>query len=376
MNPDNCQLPKGFKKGQSKPEAKMFTSKDGKRCLGTGFEGCIKCKHDVPKPAQKTPEEKRQEAEFERMMSKSGIVRREKTFGSYHPEMFELIVAKAKAILAAKTGRNLVLAGRAGTGKTHLATAIAIEAMKASRQAIIKLACEMLDEIAQANRDNTDPFGVLQKYKSVPVLVIDDFDKMKMTDARLVYLHQILDYRYTNGLQTIVTTNAYDMAGLESRWYPGRIEPMMSRLLENGDWVTIREAENYRLKPADDEMEAAALAELAEMNAELENPEYKLAKEAQAEIDAEYCALNEPEVASDTRHVVAPKSKHKTKLPHCEALLGVGCVIHVPSYDDGLDDDEDDLTLYGDTGIPSHDDDGDTFAGFDLSVHEFPKSCL
>ena len=376
MNPDNCQLPEGFKKGQSKPEAKMFTSKDGKRCLGTGFEGCIKCKHDVPKPAEKTPEEKRQEAEFERMMSKSGIVRREKTFGSYHPEMFELIVAKAKAILAAKTGRNLVLAGRAGTGKTHLATAIAIEAMKAGRQAIIKLACEMLDEITQANRDNTDPFGVLQKYKSVPVLVIDDWDKMKMTDARLVYLHQILDYRYTNGLQTIVTTNAYDMAGLESRWYPGRIEPMMSRLLENGDWVTIREAENYRLKPADDEMEAAALAELAEMNAELENPEYKLAKEAQAEIDAEYCALNEPEVASDTRHVVAPKSKHKTKLPHCEALLGVGCVIHVPSYDDGLDDDEDDLTLYGDTGIPSHDDDGDTFAGFDLSVHEFPKSCL
>ena len=41
------------------------------------------------------------------------------------------------------------------------------------------------------------------------------------------------------------------------------------------------------------------------------------------------------------------------------ALLDVGCVIYVPSHDDGLDDDEDDLALYGDTGIPSHDDNGD-----------------
>ena len=39
------------------------------------------------------------------------------------------------------------------------------------------------------------------------------------------------------------------MVGLEHRDYAGKIEPIVSRLLENGDWVTIREAENYRLKP-------------------------------------------------------------------------------------------------------------------------------
>ena len=50
------------------------------------------------------------------------------------PETPEVMVAKAAAILAAKTGRNLVLAGNAGTGKTHLAVAIAKDAMKAGRQ--------------------------------------------------------------------------------------------------------------------------------------------------------------------------------------------------------------------------------------------------
>ena len=304
--------------GQPKPEAKMFTGKDGKRFLGTGFEGCIKCKHVIP--AEKTPEEKHREAEFALMMHRSGITtsQRGKTFESLKPETPEVMVAKAAAILAAKTGRNLVLAGNAGTGKTHLALAIAIDAMKAGRQARVITACEMLDEICQANRDNTDPFGAILKYKSVPVLVIDDWDKARMTEARFDYLYQIINYRYERGLQTIVTTNAYNLVGLEHQYFAGKIEPIMTRLLENGDWVTIREAENYRLKPKpvtpapvvepkearvgkisltddDDEMEAAALAEFAEMEAEMQSPEYQMAEKAQAEIEAEYCATAEPE---------------------------------------------------------------------------------
>ncbi len=309
MNPENCQLPEGIKKGQNKLVTKILPSHDGKKCLGAGFEGCIKCKHDCPNPAEKTPEEKRQEAEFERMMAHSGFVRREKTFANYRPETLEVIVAKAKAILSAKTGRNLVLAGKAGTGKTHLATAAAMEAMKAGKQAIVITASEMLDKITQAFRDNTAPLDMLMKYKSVPVLVIDDWDKLKATEARFDYLHQIIDWRYTHGLQTIVTTNAYDIAGLEHHWYAGRIEPMMSRLLENGDWVTIREAEDYRLK--------------------------------------------KPEVAAEPKPKPEPEEQ-PAKQSYCEVLpSGNGIIIHVPQYDDGLDDDEDDLTLYGDTGIPS-----------------------
>ena len=134
----------------------------------------------------------------------------------------------------------MVLAGNAGTGKTHLVVAIAIDAMKAGRQTRVITACEMLDEICQANRDNIDPFGAILKYKSVPVLVIDDWDKARMTEARFDYLYQIINYRYERGLQTIVTTNEYDMVGLEHQYFAGKIEAIMTRLLENGDWVTIR----------------------------------------------------------------------------------------------------------------------------------------
>ena len=281
MNPENCQLPEGVKKGQPKLVTKIFTCKDGKKCLGTGFEGRIKCKHNCPKPNEKTPEEKRQEAEFEHLMSYSGIVRKDKTFENYNAGVPELVVAEAMAILAVKTGKNLVLAGRAGTGKTHLATAIAIEVMKAGRQARVTTANEMLDRICQAYRDNADPLGVLLKYKRVPVLVIDDWDKAKMSDARLDYLYQIIDYRYERGLQTIVTTNAYSMNELKlPRWCNSSIEPIMSRLLENGDWVTIREAENYRLK------KSAPAVSVPEVTPVAEEPAIEL-NEAVAEAEPE-----------------------------------------------------------------------------------------
>lgn len=70
----------------------------------------------------------------------------------------------------------------------------------------------------------------------------------KKLHARLDYLFQIIDYRYRNGLQTIITTNAFDMEGLKNRWNADKIEPLVSRILENGQWVTIYTSENYRLK--------------------------------------------------------------------------------------------------------------------------------
>jgi DNA replication protein DnaC len=76
--------------------------------------------------------------------------------------------------------------------------------------------------------------------------VLDDLGKERTSEARLDYLYQIIDYRYRHGLQTVVTTNALDMEGLKNKWNSDSIEPIVSRLLENGAWVTIRSAKNYR----------------------------------------------------------------------------------------------------------------------------------
>ena len=62
----------------------------------------------------------------------------------------EIVIAKAKAILAAQSESILILAGKAGTGKTHLA----IETMKHKRSALFRSVPELLDEIRERAKNH------------------------------------------------------------------------------------------------------------------------------------------------------------------------------------------------------------------------------
>lgn len=186
------------------------------------------------------------------MVKESGIVAgwEDKTFKNYEsieskPEIME---AKEEAIKASRAGTNLILAGQPGTGKTHLAVAIAVKGMKEGRQALFRLVSAMLDEIQSAIRDSGDYDGLVRRFKTVPCLVLDDLGHENLTAARASYLHQIMDYRYVHKLQTIITTNAKDVAELCDWDKEEYIKPIVSRVLERGKWVLMGNTEDYRQK--------------------------------------------------------------------------------------------------------------------------------
>ena len=184
---------------------------------------------------------------FDALVQTAGLTERQKgqTFTAYTPTTPDTVIAKAHAIQAARDKRSLILAGKAGTGKTHLAVAIALDAMRHDRKCLFRTVPEMLDELRKAAHEHTDFYGLLMKFKSISCLVLDDWGKEKTTPAGLDYIYQIIDYRYRHGLQTIITTNALTPEGLKNPWNSGAIEPLVSRVLEMGSWVKV-EAENYR----------------------------------------------------------------------------------------------------------------------------------
>ena len=244
-SPDTCWLPNGYKIGRTRPNALLMADARGRKHLELRYGGCIKCKHGERK-------QRPIDHEFESRLKQSGLteLQAHQTF-EHHEHVNvspEIVIAKAQAILAVQKGTSLILAGKAGTGKTHLAIAIAIETMKRGRQALFRNVPELLDELRERARNYDDFYQMMRKYKDVSCLVLDDLGKEKTTQAGLDYLYQIIDARYRNGRQTIVTTNALSIEGLKNRWNEGVIEPLISRILENGEYVRICEGENRRLK--------------------------------------------------------------------------------------------------------------------------------
>ena len=239
-NGGKCQLPDRIRQRNSKPVVSIEENFRGEKSLSVRWTCELPCRFN---PLT---------GDFGRMFRKSGLtkIQLQQTFKSFNVDTSsqDLLEAKTKAVQAASEGTCLIITGEAGTGKTHLAVAIALFAMKQGKQAIFRVVSEMLNEIWEAIATNGDFFGLMRTFKEAECLVLDDFGKENITNARISYLHEIVDYRYRHDLQTIVTTNAKSPEEL-SRWSNADfITPVISRLLERGDWLTIRNAENYRSK--------------------------------------------------------------------------------------------------------------------------------
>ena len=234
-NPEHCALPYGAKKGKMRSCAALSKGSIGRRNLYATYGGCLMCKYcegaNLPDP------------EFDRQLMRSGLSQAQasKTFNAYkHDDKTpDIIIAKSRAILSAQNNFSMVLAGQPRTGKTHLATAIALESMRKHKQAYFRSVPELLDELRQAAQEHMDFYGLMQKMKTVSCLILDDLGKEKTTQAGLDYLFQIVDYRYRNNLQTIITTNAFTIEDLKNQWNLDKIEPIILRVIEDGDWVTI-----------------------------------------------------------------------------------------------------------------------------------------
>jgi DNA replication protein DnaC len=114
-----------------------------------------------------------------------------------------------------QTTESLYLTGPRGTGKTYMAAAIIREIVmdKTPSHSLSGLqwisAPDLLLEIRATFRDGSERSekGIIAQYSDCHLLVLDDLGAEKTTDWSLQTLYTIIDRRYREERQTIITSN-------------------------------------------------------------------------------------------------------------------------------------------------------------------------
>lgn len=213
-------------------------------------------------------EEKRRKAmqqRIERLLGRSGIKKRfqQRTFENFHCDTpgrkKNYGIAKEYADNFAyhrARGDGLYIEGTNGTGKTHLAAAIALQLIGEGIPVICKTSSDLLLDIKKSFDDSSvNEAQVLDVYKRVDLLIIDDLGKEQCSDWSMSTLYSILNDRYEDMKPTIVTTN-YNADALVNALTPKgfdntKIVAIISRLRETSTvmtmaWADIRGKEETR----------------------------------------------------------------------------------------------------------------------------------
>lgn len=185
------------------------------------------------------------QAKIDKLLGKSGIKKRfmTRTFASFevnevNKEAYEIakMYAERFGSYLAK-GEGLYLVGGYGTGKTHLAAAIALHLISKGIPVVFKTLIDLLAEIRKTFDDDSDAseFDMLELYRTVDLLIIDDLGKESPTEWSLSMLYAIVNERYEACLPMIITTNYSDadlIRRLSVRGDRTTAEAIVSRLHE------------------------------------------------------------------------------------------------------------------------------------------------
>lgn len=136
-----------------------------------------------------------------------------------------------------KLGRNVILAGNAGNGKTHLSIATAKAATNAGYPALFTTVGEMIDKINEAGWAKAK---VIDNY-TVPDLLILDEVTYTLNNEEQKTLFKVINKRYEKVRSTIIQTNL-SIADLKNVLG----ERIVDRLRENGGIVLYFTWESYR----------------------------------------------------------------------------------------------------------------------------------
>jgi DNA replication protein DnaC len=104
-----------------------------------------------------------------------------------------------------KEARNVIFLGRSGTGKTHLATALGMEACRQGVRTRFVTGCGLANELIEA-RDDKVLGRAVKRYTSYELLIIDELGYVPFSKEGAELLFQVLAERHERK-SVVITTN-------------------------------------------------------------------------------------------------------------------------------------------------------------------------
>lgn len=144
-----------------------------------------------------------------------------------------------------KDKQNIIFLGKSGTGKTHLATALGMEACTQGIRTRFVTGCGLVNELVEA-RDEKILRRILKRYFNYGLLIIDELGYVPFSKAGAELLFQVLAERHERK-SVIITTNKGFGDWTEIFGDPSLTAALLDRITHrahviNSTW------ESYRLK--------------------------------------------------------------------------------------------------------------------------------
>jgi DNA replication protein DnaC len=141
--------------------------------------------------------------------------------------------------------KNIIFLGQSGTGKTHMATALGIEACKNNYRTRFVSCYGLVNELIEA-REERQLQRLLQRYSRYDLLILDELGYVPFSKEGSELLFQVLSERYEKG-SIVITTNLGFADWTQVFGDPVMTAALLDRLTHKAHIINCT-WESYRLK--------------------------------------------------------------------------------------------------------------------------------
>lgn len=163
----------------------------------------------------------------------------------FQPSIDERQVRELASLTFVAEASNVILLGPPGVGKTHLAVALTVEAIRGGYSAYFITAYDLVNDLGRAMREG-QLAQRMRVYLRPKVLVVDEVGYLPLDEAGATVFFQLVSARYERGSILLTSNKSY------SEWGGifGEVTlatAILDRLLHHSTTINIR-GESYRLK--------------------------------------------------------------------------------------------------------------------------------